>query len=399
VRAAVIENFVRATLHTAISDAGTEIRFIAPALPWRAPADPDGGTAYALLLDDHKAPTRFELVSYTRIEFSRLRGVKRGVNGTTAQAWPVGARITQDLPEELIWPLGLTGSAGEVLRVGASGLEVGAVDWNDVAGKPSTDDSTIFSEIAPPSAPAVGTAQLFLNSLTGAINAQFPGGLRKPIPPSPPVEHSADSKGNSVVFSSVGMTKPDNVVSGDMILAAVVVIGQAGQSWTPPAGFTTIASVGSITESSRCFTWMGYKIAGGSEPSSYSYNIGTFGASSWETRRITGFSSTTPIRSMATADSNPSSVTSLAIGTVTYSDSLAISLLGGGNGTPLNAVNTTEPAGFTSITKSDYTAGFQIGKREYGGSGSTGVLTWSFVSEPSQIMNGINATINNVSIA
>ena len=177
------QNFVRVAISPSIDDTATLIRFNPAQPPWKNPVDPGGEKAYALLVDRLRDPTKFEIVSFTKVEFNRLKNVTRGVNGTTAQSFTGGAYITQDLPQALVEPLGIEGSAGDVLQFQDVDLALDTVDWPQLAKKPVLEDQTILSEIAAPASPATDTARLFLNSSDGKLTVQFDSGTTDVFPP------------------------------------------------------------------------------------------------------------------------------------------------------------------------------------------------------------------------
>ena len=180
-----ISNFVQVTLRTAISDTDDTIRFQDPAAPANAPPDPAGQTAYAVLIDSLSAPTKFEIVTYTRMTFNRLRNVQRGQDGTTAQSWTEGTVIAQDLPAALAEPLGLVGQDGEALKVGANGkLTTARVDWSEIAGVPIDTPVSVFDRNDGPVTPPLGEATVFYGLDSGGIiglHILFPDGTSKVI--------------------------------------------------------------------------------------------------------------------------------------------------------------------------------------------------------------------------
>lgn len=180
-----LKNFVRVTLYADITDSATEIRFDPAVAPFNTPPNPAGRLAYAVLIDNLSAPTVFEIVTYTKMEFNRLRGVTRAVGGTTAQAWTEGALIVQDIPAALVEPLGLEGSAGDALRVGPDGnLAVGAISWNELAGVLSERGVLVMSIVGSnPATPPSGEVVLFAKEFGGndTIFVAFSSGVTKSV--------------------------------------------------------------------------------------------------------------------------------------------------------------------------------------------------------------------------
>lgn len=91
------DNFVRGTL---VSISGSEIT-VEHAPPYRPLPDPDGEIAYAVLSDSLRAPSKYEIISYTGASYfanwTTITGVVRGVDGTTETSWQAGDPVTQDV--------------------------------------------------------------------------------------------------------------------------------------------------------------------------------------------------------------------------------------------------------------------------------------------------------------
>lgn len=86
---------------------------------------------------------------------------------------------------------------------------------------------------------------------------------------------------NSDVGNTVTITKPSGIVEGDLMIAMIV--GDVAGGMTHPSGWIQIAAAIGDTFTSE----MSYKIAGASEPASYSWNTG--GISSGGAGLISGF--------------------------------------------------------------------------------------------------------------
>lgn len=92
-----LDNFVRSILavDAAIGDTSLVVALAAP--PLRDPPAPSAGAPGILILQDQPvAPTKIEIVTYTGVSIVgtqvTLTGVTRGLEGTSAQAWPAGTQ-------------------------------------------------------------------------------------------------------------------------------------------------------------------------------------------------------------------------------------------------------------------------------------------------------------------
>lgn len=105
-----LNNMVKVQLRAAITDTSTSITFNAPSAPWNTPSSAVGPLVPSVvcLLDDINNPTKFEIVEYTGWGVASdggggyiyIDGLTRGAEGTTAQAFDVGAVIVQPLTAE-----------------------------------------------------------------------------------------------------------------------------------------------------------------------------------------------------------------------------------------------------------------------------------------------------------
>lgn len=136
--------------------------------------------------------------------------------------------------------------------------------------------------------------------------------------------------------------KPTGVASGDVLVAAVFIYENptAGVT-TPPSGWTLIsaanAAVGNVYQ--RIYL----KVAGGSEPSSYTWTINNddvcaIGIGAW-----TGVDGTTPQDATATANSG-TGANRAATGLTTATDGAVIAMLSSGWTSAISA----QPSGMTS---------------------------------------------------
>ncbi|HYF13257.1 MAG TPA: hypothetical protein VD928_03100, partial [Candidatus Paceibacterota bacterium] len=114
------------------------------------------------------------------------------------------------------------------------------------------------------------------------------------------VGNSRTNVSNDVIYSEVTLTKPSGVVSGDLLLASISING--GQpttaTTTHPSGWTLLAKTDNDTHVGILTYW---KIAGASEPSSYTWTIGTQVRAVGGITRFTGVSTSNPIDVVASS--------------------------------------------------------------------------------------------------
>lgn len=80
---------------------------------------------------------------------------------------------------------------------------------------------------------------------------------------------------SSTSTTSLAITKPSGTASGDILVAGLVV-GRNVPSWSPPSGFTQLGSDMFGAGNFAGAVWL--KVAGGSEPASYSFGFSSAGA-------------------------------------------------------------------------------------------------------------------------
>ena len=180
--------------------------------------------------------------------------------------------------------------------------------------------------------------------------------------------------------SSVSITKPTGVASGDLILALMESSGPSGLGLpTPPAGFTTIDSR-TDTPAGQSAAVVAYKVAGGSEPASYTWTQGansTFNV--WSCIALRGQDGTTPIDAHGTAFSTTTSVSVAALTASVAGDALVLLL------TDINDVDvSTWPSGVSENASASNPAGNGVvcGTKLSLASGSTGALAMTMAAAP-----------------
>jgi hypothetical protein len=155
---------------------------------------------------------------------------------------------------------------------------------------------------------------------------------------TPALAAIATASDASNTATTITVTKPTGTASGDL-LVAVVALRLTGASITPPAGWTLIASGGASSITLATY----WKIAGGSEPSNYTFTT-TAGRQAAGIARITGANMTTPVDVHSSASGTAG--TSLVAASVTPSSAATLLLECFGHGT--GSATVTNPGGATS---------------------------------------------------
>lgn len=198
------------------------------------------------------------------------------------------------------------------------------------------------------------------------------------------VDTSAGGKSVTTVLdgssnTSITGAKPSNVVSGDLMLAFLGCHSSLNPgSVTPPAGWTALQNSFGGSGSFRIHTWMGYKVAGGSEPADYTWTIGADGKDdTLIIQRVTGFDSGGPIIASAIDFDELSATPASPSVTATDNQTLLASVFGK-NGSVFTGASA--PTGMTTIelgASRANSSGINRGLAyQQVSSGATGAKTW-----------------------
>jgi hypothetical protein len=185
-------------------------------------------------------------------------------------------------------------------------------------------------------------------SFETAINLSVGSEAAYAHPAAPAYQSFTEAKSGPVSgppndVTSIAVNKPAGTTSGDLLIGVVVTDDDAG-TFTPPSGWTLI-NAGTNSSLVTVGTW--YKIAGGSEPASYTW--------SWTNPqtvyafiiRITGHNSSNPINVSGFATGNNITPTSPDVNT-TVADTLVLRIFGA-NWAQVT-VDGGYPSGHTGIT-------------------------------------------------
>lgn len=206
-----------------------------------------------------------------------------------------------------------------------------------------------------------------------------------------PIYQAADTQ-NSTGGTTVTINKPTNLNAGDALIAHVGGAAVSG-TWTPPVGWTTVTNNLNSGGANFPTTGMFWKVAGGSEPSSYSFTFSVATNVAGEIMRVTGADTTTPVDSSSTS-SNTSSSSTVAMGTIspTLQNNLIMLFANTANSGPgaYSCTNVTSFSNGYSITIPS--TGGQL-NMAYGVSTASGSATAQGTSFGNSSSNGIALSI------
>jgi uncharacterized protein YbdZ (MbtH family) len=211
-----------------------------------------------------------------------------------------------------------------------------------------------------------GTLTSSYSNITMLI-ALRPAGATPPPPPAGISLRAAAASNNGAGGSSLSISVPAGTTSGDVMMAFVIV-QTAGNTITPPAGWTKVLR----QDTSSAIATVSYvKVAGSSEPASYTWSFGTAGQASGGIASYIGVNTTTPVdASHAQYNSSTSNVDNSGVTTTTANDMLVYAV---GIIVP-TTVNV--PSGFTeqyySASNSATTA--EMSQELFASAGATGTI-------------------------
>lgn len=204
-----------------------------------------------------------------------------------------------------------------------------------------------------------------------ALKPATPTSTPTPTPTPSNISLSSASNGNNGSGgTSLTINKPTGTANGDVMVAHVVV-RTAGNTITPPSGWSLVLRKDSSGSISTATYW---KLAGSSEPSSYSWALGTSGEASGGIASYTGVNTISPIdASNAQYNSGTSNVTNAGVTTFNAND-MVVYAVGITTSTTVNV-----PSGFTQEwtgTSSTSTTS-EMSDKLFATAGTTGAISGS----------------------
>jgi hypothetical protein len=153
---------------------------------------------------------------------------------------------------------------------------------------------------------------------------------------------SASSNQNGAGATSLTINKPAGVVAGDVMVAAVGANGNT--SITAPAGWSSTGLSNATAWSNTGWIQVAFKVAGASEPASYSWPLGTTRVGAGTIVDYIGVDNAAPIQTSAVGTGTTSPAVAPTI-TTTSANQMVIANVGGRNTT--GAFTFTNPVGTT----------------------------------------------------
>ena len=205
------------------------------------------------------------------------------------------------------------------------------------------------------------------NSSITMLIALEPAGATPPPPPSGISLRAAAANNNGAGGPSLTIGVPAGTQSGD-VMVAFVVVRQASNTITPPAPWIRVLQQNT---SSSLATATYEKVAGSSEPTSYTWSFGTAGeASGWIASYI-GVNTTTPVDAKyAQYNVSTSNVDNSGLTTTVANDMLvyAVGIVA--------ATTVNDPAGFTekAYTASNSLTTAEMSQNIFASVGTTGTI-------------------------
>jgi len=297
-----------------------------------------------------------------------------GVDNTT----PVDARHAQYNPSTSnVDNSGVTTTVANDMLVYAVGIVV-ATTVNTPSGFTqvwrTASNSSTTSEMSQEIFSSAGATGTIHGTLNGGANSNItmlialrPAGVAPPPPPPGISLRAATVSNNAAGGSTLTIGLPAGTMSGD-VMVAFVVVRTANNTITPPAGWNLVLRQNS---SSSLATASYVKVAGSSEPASYTWSFSTSGeASGWIASYI-GVNNTTPV-DVAHAQYNPSTsnVDNSGVTTTAANDMLvyAVGIVG--------ATSVNDPSGFTEecYTASNSLTTAEMSQEILASAGATGTV-------------------------
>jgi hypothetical protein len=176
-------NFIQAILKASITDTADSIDLLPQAPgnelfsdnPGNLPETSLPDRQRLLLVDDVRRPTKFEIISFLRVSTKfgghRLLDVERGLEGTTASAWPAATVITNDLFAANLAPLGLADNDKALTFVSGGGLALRQVSADEIRGATPGNPILLEGVSGASTVPATGMMNLQLKLKGGGAQA------------------------------------------------------------------------------------------------------------------------------------------------------------------------------------------------------------------------------------
>ncbi|HEY0191491.1 MAG TPA: hypothetical protein VGC42_10250, partial [Kofleriaceae bacterium] len=159
------------------------------------------------------------------------------------------------------------------------------------------------------------------------------------------VAYRASSTGSALNATSLTLAKPAGTATGDVLLARITNRNQVGAVLTTPAGWTVLRSDQSA---SQLKTWIAWKVAGASEPTSYAFGVSVASNVAGSLSAFSGADAANPIDASSGQKNGNSATLAAPAVTTTVANGLAVwfgTQLWAGSACPASPI--VPPSGFT----------------------------------------------------
>ncbi len=171
--------------------------------------------------------------------------------------------------------------------------------------------------------------------------------------------------------TSLKMAKPAGAVQSDLLLAAITITGNT--SITPPSGWTSTQR--NVTASNEIATEIWYKVAGGSEPSSYTWSWTGAQQASGAIAAYSGVDSASPVNTDGgQANTSGTTITAPAV-SPTALGTMLVGVFGIANTGTITADSPLTGRAYASATGTSASTGTRLADQSLSASGSTGTRT------------------------
>ena len=238
--------------------------------------------------------------------------------------------------------------------------------------------SLTLTENAHVDASGANVPPVVTNNAVIAVGTPCPATSPTPTPTPPPgtgiAFESMSAVVNTTALPSVVISKPAGTIAGEVLVASLALNGSGVTS--APSGWVQMAAVTAATNP-KIYAY--YRVAGASEPASYTWTLSSAAQGSGGIARYSGVDTGNPLDSQVSTASNSASISVLSIPGVTTGSAGAM-LIGA---TAINASPTT----ITITGPSGMTERWDLGgkRKEYddavqASAGNSGAKAWSFSS-------------------
>lgn len=326
-------------------------------------------SVHAVITDSISNPGMFEVVKINGSSSGFLL-LERGADGSTPLSWPEGSVVYSDLTSGEVSFLAAMSGDLSCLSASNASYSRSPLNTGDIRGKGEihaahfSNSSSFIS--------SGNYCQVRFNSTTnklvGKMGSSDPVDLGITVPNYKQSSSRAVSGVGTNFSVSSGSPSP-----GELVIVTFSMLGQGFTSnFSAPSGFVQIGSTGTVSSGDvrlACY----YKVAGSSEPSSYTFTTSSLSISSLNLIVIQGAGSS-PIADVQTISSTSS--TSVQIHNHSYNNELIVSVLSFNQFITQSGISA--PSSFTKTSSTNTNVNAESCIFQGVGSSTVGVKSWSW---------------------